>query len=115
MTQRELTLSPVPVRRLTLAVLMASALGVFAGVQAPSAHAGVAVDIDIAPPAPRVVVAPPPRAGFVWAPGYWNWNGRSHVWHDGYWVRERRGSHWVPDAWVSRGPHYHFQRGHWER
>jgi hypothetical protein len=37
------------------------------------------------------------------------------VWHEGYWVRERRGSHWVPDQWVSRGRHYHYQRGHWER
>jgi hypothetical protein len=93
----------------------AAMLALAFGLQAPSAQAGVAVDIDIAPPAPRVIVAPPPRAGFVWAPGYWNWNGRSHVWHDGYWVRERRGYHCVPDAWVSRGPHYHYQRGHWER
>jgi hypothetical protein len=97
------------------AAMLALALGAFASVHAPSAQAGVAVDIDIAPPAPRVIEAPPPRAGFVWAPGYWNWDGHRHVWHEGYWVRERHGYHWVPDAWVSRGPHYHFQRGHWER
>jgi hypothetical protein len=103
------------VRTLSLAAMLAVTLGALAGVHTSTAQAGVAVDIDIAPPAPRVIGAPPPRAGFVWAPGYWNWNGRGHVWHEGYWVRERPGYHWVPDAWVSRGPHYHFQRGHWER
>jgi hypothetical protein len=115
MTHRVRSLSNVPARRAALAAMLAVTLGALAGVHAPRAQAGVAVDIDIAPPAPRVIVAPPPRAGFVWAPGYWNWNGRAHVWHEGYWVRERHGYHWVPDAWVSRGPHYHYQRGHWER
>ena len=98
-----------------LAAMLAVALGAVAGVHPAPAQAGVDIDVDIAPPAARVVVAPPPRAGFVWAPGYWRWNGRAHVWHDGYWVRERPGYHWVPDAWVARGPHYHYMRGHWER
>ena len=35
------------------------------------ASAGVAIDIDIAPPPVRVETVPPPRVGFVWAPGYW--------------------------------------------
>ena len=60
------------------------------------------------------MVAPPPRAGFVWAPGYWRWDGIA-CWHDGYWVRERTGYHWVPDSWESRSGHYHYNRGHWER
>jgi WXXGXW repeat (2 copies) len=115
MTHRVRSISNVPARRAALAAMLAVTLGALAGVHAPRAEARVAVDIDVAPPAPRVIVAPPPRAGFVWAPGYWNWNGRAHVWHEGYWVRERRGYHWVPDAWVARGPHYHYQRGHWER
>ena len=41
------------------------------------ASAQVGVDITVAPPAPRVEVVPPPRVGFVWAPGYWEWRGRS--------------------------------------
>jgi WXXGXW repeat (2 copies) len=104
-----------PARRLALTAMLALTLGAFAGVHPTTARAGVAVDIDIAPPAPRVIVAPPPRVGFVWAPGYWFWNGHAHVWHDGYWVHERPGYHWVADSWVARGPHYHYQRGHWER
>ena len=113
--ERSLSLAQVPARRTALAAVLALTVGAIAGLHPASAKAGVGIDIDIAPPAPRVIVAPPPRAGFVWAPGYWRWNGRAHVWHDGYWVRERRGYHWVPDAWVGNGPHYHYARGHWER
>jgi hypothetical protein len=77
--------------------------------------AGVVVDIDVAPPAPRVEVLPPPRAGFVWAPGYWAWRNGAHVWIGGHWIAERRGYHWVPDRWEQVGPHWHYWRGHWER
>jgi YXWGXW repeat-containing protein len=78
-------------------------------------QAGVAVDIDVGPPAPQVEVVPPPRPGYVWAPGYWNWEGGRHVWVGGHWMGERRGYHWAPDHWESRGPHYHYEPGHWER
>ena len=43
------------------------------------ASAGVSVDIDIAPPPLRVETVPPPRVGFVWAPGYWDYRGHDHV------------------------------------
>ncbi len=77
--------------------------------------AGVVVDIDVAPPPVRVETVPPPRAGYVWAPGYWEWRGGQHVWVAGRWIGERRGYHWVPDEWVQRGPHWHHVVGHWER
>ncbi|MEJ0008648.1 MAG: YXWGXW repeat-containing protein [Steroidobacteraceae bacterium] len=102
-------------RSLSVLAAVALTLGALTGVHPSTAQAAIGIDIDVAPPAPRVIVAPPPRAGFVWAPGYWRWNGHSHVWRDGYWVRERRGYHWVPDNWASNGGHYHYARGHWER
>jgi hypothetical protein len=75
--------------------------------------------VEIAPPPPQVEVLPAPRPGYVWAPGYWAWEGGRHVWVDGRWVGERRGYLWVPDRWVEyrngRGPHWHLERGHWER
>ena len=64
MTQRVRTMSNGPARRVMLAAMLALSLGALA-VQAPKAHAGVAVDIDVAPPEPRVIVAPPPRAASV--------------------------------------------------
>jgi hypothetical protein len=116
MSEREVSRpTHAPARRAVLAATLALSLGALAGLHAPAATAGVAFDIDVAPPAPRVMLVPPPRPGFVWAPGYWNWTGRAHAWHEGYWVPERHGYHWAPDRWVSRGRHYHFRRGHWER
>ncbi len=74
------------------------------------------VEIQVAPPAPRVEVVPAPRVGYVWAPGYWRWNGRRHVWINGRWVGERRGFHWEPDGWV-QGPNgrWHMRQGRWAR
>ena len=97
--------------RLVLAGLAATML---IGSVAP-AFSAVGIDINIAPPAPRVIEAPPPRPGFVWAPGYYRWDGHRHVWVDGHFMRERHGSHWVPEHWDERHGRYHFEPGHWER
>ena len=88
---------------------------VVAGPPRRHAVAVVGVDIDVRPPPDRVVVVPAPRRGYVWAPGYWRWDGRNHVWVEGRWVRERRGYHWVPAHWEGRGARWHFEEGHWER
>ena len=76
---------------------------------------GAYADIAVRPPAPRVVVEPVVRSGYVYAPGYWRWNGRSHVWVDGRYMRERRGYHWAPAHWEERGSRWHFEEGHWAR
>src|ERR1700683_827744 len=76
------------------------------------ASAAVGVDITVAP---QVEVVPEPRAGFVWAPGYWEWRGGTHVWIPGRWLGERHGYHWVPDRWEQRGDHWHPWRGTWVR
>ncbi len=75
--------------------------------------------IEIAPPLPPVYVAPSPRPGFVWAPGYWAWDGRSYLWVEGHWMKARPGYYWVPDGWEhhveERGEHWHYAPGHWKR
>jgi hypothetical protein len=78
-------------------------------------HAGINLDIDVAPPAPREEVVPPPREGYVWAPGYYNWNGHQHVWVQGHFIRNKPGRHYVADTWEQRDGHYHHNPGHWER
>jgi hypothetical protein len=102
----------MPTRKLMLATLLLSAA---ASIAPGVSLAAVNIDIDVAPPPARVEVVPEPRAGYVWAPGYWAWRGHEHVWVAGHWIHERRGYHWVPDTWVGDGPHYHYVRGHWER
>ncbi len=72
------------------------------------------VDVDIGPPVVRVETPPPPpQPAYVWAPGYWRWDGYRHVWIEGHYIAPRRGFVWIPDHWVQRGPHYRFVPGHW--
>ena len=97
------------------ALLLGMVMAVSALTAPAIASAGVFVDIDVAPPPIRVEAVPPPRVGFVWAPGYWEYRDHAHVWVPGRWVGERRGFHWVPEHWDQRGPHWHFTPGHWER
>lgn len=73
------------------------------------------VNIRIAPPAPRVEVVPAPRAGYLWAPGYWNWRGNRHVWVNGNWVRARRGYVYMQPVWVQEGDRWRFRHGAWGR
>ncbi len=99
------------IRNVVLATLLACSLGACV----VPARGRTVVDIDVRPPEPRVVEVPGPRVGYVWAPGYWRWDGHHHVWVDGRWMREHRGSHWVPAHWEERHGRYHFEEGHWER
>ena len=88
----------------------------FAVVAAFPALSQAVVYVQAPPPAPQVEVVPPPRAGWVWAPGYWRWNGYRHVWVRGHWVREMRGRHWVPDHWAQApNGRWYFVGGHWGR
>jgi hypothetical protein len=103
--ERRIVKSPLVLPLLAATLLTGAAVPALAAV----------VDIQVAPPAPRVVEVPPPRAGYVWAPGYYRWDGRQHVWVDGRWMAERRGFHWVPEHWDERRGRYHFEPGHWAR
>ena len=39
-------------------------------------------------PDPGFVAQPPARAGWIWSPQHWEWNGREHVWVEGHWIRD---------------------------
>ena len=73
------------------------------------------VSIGVPPPAPVYEVVPVARAGYVWAPGFWRWDGGRHVWAAGHWMEERRGYHWVPDRWAHGGATWRHEVGHWDR
>jgi hypothetical protein len=86
-----------------------------AAVEAPPTLAGAAVETDVPPPATRAEGIPPPRDGYVWAAGYWDWTGHGYSWSPGHYIFERRGAHWVPDRWDQLGSHWQHVAGHWER
>jgi hypothetical protein len=73
------------------------------------------VIVEVAPPPARVEVVPAARVGYVWAPGYWNWNGHRHVWVGGRWVGERHGYHWEEHRWEEHEGRWHFHEGGWRR
>lgn len=101
------------------ALLMCTVI-VWSAVAVPAtAQVNFSIGVDIGPPPLRVEVIPVPRAGFVWGPGYWAWDGRTYVWIAGHWVEARPGFYWVPERWEHHaeagGHHWHFAPGRWER
>lgn len=94
----------------SLAVLCLAVSAFAAAIKASPAGATTTA---VPPPAPRVEMVAP-RDGLVWAPGYWEWNGRSYRWLTGSYIVERPHSHWVADQWVQEGGRWHYLRGRWE-
>ena len=98
-------------RKLLLSTIVAST---FAAV-APMAQASVDVFINVPPPAARYEVVPAPRAGYLWAPGYWDWRSHRHVWSKGHWERERVGYYYHPRNWTEREGRWVHERSRWDR
>jgi hypothetical protein len=71
--------------------------------------------VRTAPPPARRERVPAPRRGYVWAEGYWDWNGRRYIWRPGHWERARTGHHYRPDRWVERNGQWERERGGWRR
>ncbi len=79
-----------------------------------SPRVGVNIVIGNPPPPVRYEVVPAPRRGYVWAPGYWDWNGRRHVWIVGHWERFRSGRVYYRPEWRHARDGWHLERGGWQ-
>ncbi len=106
-------------KKIILAVLLATSSAATL-LTTPMAEAQMRDSVDIrigqAPPPPRYEAAPPPRRGYVWAPGYWAWDGHRHVWVGGHWERVRRGyHHYAPPGWQQGPGGWRFDHGGWQR
>jgi len=66
------------------------------------------------PPAMQTeVVSVSPGAGFVWVPGWWNYD-RTYVWVGGVWQRPpRAGAVWVTPVWRRSSRGWYLTRGRW--
>ena len=100
---------------LAAAAISTPALVAPAFVTPAAAQANLNISIGTPPPAPIYEAMPAPRAGYVWAPGFWRWEHERHVWVAGHWMPERRGYHWVPDRWAHEHDRWHHVEGHWDR
>jgi len=77
-----------------------------------SAQVGVSIVIGNPPPL-RHEIVPHARHGYVWAPGYWDWNGRRYVWIAGHWERVRPGQVYVRPEWHHERDGWRLDRGGW--
>ena len=98
---------------LYVAAVIAVSAAAFAPLQA-SAGINVNIIVPVAPPALIVEAVPPPRGGYIWAPGYWSWNGNRHVWSEGRWEQARQGHQYQRPEWRRDGDKWHFQEGGWK-
>ncbi|HWU75347.1 MAG TPA: YXWGXW repeat-containing protein [Rhodanobacter sp.] len=71
----------------------------------------------VAPQAPPewVVQQVDTRPGYVWARGYWRWDGRRYVAVRGHWEVARPGYHYVHPHWEHRRDGWHWRAGVWLR
>lgn len=101
-------------RRGLLATIPALAL---AATTLPKAAEAQGVTLSFGPPPPPVYArpVPPPRRGYVWAPGHWRWNGYRHVWVEGTWLRDRRGYHYSEPRWAENDGRWRYHPGVWQR
>ena len=100
----------------TLTFAAALALGAAALMPLPSsAQVGLSLVINAAPPAPRYESVPAPRDGYVWAPGFWNYEGNRHVWTAGHWESARQGYQFQRAEWQRDNDGWRLNRGGWQQ
>lgn len=97
------------IRKLSMSLLLAAA------VFAQPVCAQVNITVNIAPPEPPHEMVPDVPPGYVWAPGYWGWNGDRYIWVRGRAIAQREGYRWEPDRWEQRDRTYYRKAGYWKR
>ncbi|MDM0078302.1 YXWGXW repeat-containing protein [Variovorax sp. J2P1-59] len=98
----------------TFAMGAASLLSLGAVMAPTVAQAQAVVSVRVAPPPARYERVPPPRPGYVWAPGHYEWNHGRYVWNRGNWMRAREGYAYRAPQWQERGGHWEYQAGRWD-
>ena len=97
----------------TRVFVLAAALAAAVTALPAAARDSVGLYVNVGPPPPRVEYVPASRPGYVWAPGYWNWNGHKHVWVKGHQIRNHHGERWVPERWDQHDGRWRLEHGHW--
>jgi hypothetical protein len=104
-------------RVLPRAVLAAAFVcgGLAAGLPA-QAQVSVNIAIGVPPPAPVYEVVPAPRPGYVWMPGYWDWDDHyhKHAWKKGRWEHERPGYVYESPRWIQSRDGWVLVPGRWD-
>jgi hypothetical protein len=92
------------------------AAGIIAAVATPlPSMADVGISLNFGPPAVQYEAVPVAREGYVWSPGYYNYENNRHVWVGGESIQVREGYSYRPNRWVEGGGRWNLERSHWER
>ncbi|KJV24842.1 YXWGXW repeat-containing protein [Luteibacter yeojuensis] len=67
------------------------------------------------PPTDATENDPAARDGWVWARGYWAWNGHDYEPVHGHWERDRPGYHYTHAFWEYRKGDWILHAGRWEK
>ena len=79
------------------------------------AQVNITITTVLAPPPLPIYEQPPiPASGYLWAPGYWAWDGYDYYWVPGAWVEPPSvGLLWTPGYWGWRDTVYIYNPGYW--
>jgi WXXGXW repeat (2 copies) len=79
------------------------------------AQVAVGISVGFAPPALPVYEQPIcPSEGYLWTPGYWDWDGDDYFWVPGTWVEPPEvGVLWTPGWWGWGGSAFLWHGGYW--
>lgn len=65
------------------------------------------------PPEQIVEVEPAHRPGYIWARGYWHWDGHRYAPMGGHWEAVRPGYRYVHPHWERHNDGWHMRVGVW--
>ncbi len=103
--------------RLSLLVLLLSAVIVLAAPATSQAGIAIGISVGFAPPALPIYVQPLcPGPGYIWIPGYWAWDPDigDYYWVPGVWVLAPFvGALWTPGYWGWSDGVYGWYDGYW--
>ncbi len=79
------------------------------------AQVSITISTVLAPPPLPFYEQPAiPAEGYLWAPGYWAWDGDDYYWVPGAWVEPPSvGLLWTPGYWGWRDSVYIYNTGYW--
>src|ERR1035437_5489364 len=99
-------------KTLVSALFAASIIGV-AAMPLPSMAEDV-ISLNFGPPAAQYEAVPVAREGYIWSPGYYNYENDKHVWVKGESVPAREGYTYQPNRWQEKDGHWNLERARWE-